>query len=151
MKKHLLSLGVLGALALLVAAGAIAASTVIVTPTNTQGWSTADTRPGGAVTYLADATAPNGSALRLTTDGTNAAKAQYLHAANTPLSAVTELSYSTKRNSGAPTAAASYQVAVLLDGTNASFTNLVYEPYWNGAVSPSTWQSWNVAGGQFWS
>src|SRR3954451_13052104 len=78
---------------------AVAASTVVVTPTNTQGWSTADTRPGGAVNYVADTTAPGGSALQLTTDATTAAKAQYIHAADTPLSAVNELAYRTKQNS----------------------------------------------------
>jgi hypothetical protein len=74
MKKHLMSLGVLAALALVVVAGAVAATTVVVTPAYTQGWSTADTRPGGAVNYVADASAPGGSALQLTTDTTTAAK-----------------------------------------------------------------------------
>ena len=64
-----------------------AGTTVVVTPTNTQGWSTADTRPGGAVNFVADATAPAGAgALQLTTDATTTSKAQYMHAANTPLS-----------------------------------------------------------------
>ena len=40
---------------------------------------------------------------------------------------------------------------MLLDGTAASFANLVYEPYWNGTVVPGTWQSWDVDAGQFWS
>src|SRR5581483_11693196 len=73
------------------ASTASAATTVVVTPANTQGWSTADTRPGGAVNFVVDASspAPNG-ALQLTTDGTAAAKAQYLHATNTPLSTVTD-------------------------------------------------------------
>jgi len=35
-------------------------STVVVTPTNTQGWSTVDTRPGGAVNFVVDPTAPRG-------------------------------------------------------------------------------------------
>src|SRR3954452_1219090 len=66
-----------------------ASSTIVVTPTNTQGWSTADTRPGGNVNFVLDSTAPAGiGALQLTTDNTTAAKAQYLHDANTPLAAV---------------------------------------------------------------
>src|SRR6476620_9631430 len=70
--------------------------TVVVHPGNAQ-WSTADTRPGGAVNFVNDATTPGGAgALQLTTDATTAAKAQYLHAANTPLSGVTEVSYYTK-------------------------------------------------------
>jgi hypothetical protein len=132
---------------------AFAASTVVVTPANTQGWSTADTRPGGAVNFVADATAPAGSgALQLTTDATNTAKAQYLHAENTPLTNVTELSYYTKQNSGPVVADPSYQVATDLNGSApGGFTNLVYEPYWNGAVVPGTWQQWDVDAGQFWS
>jgi hypothetical protein len=132
---------------------ALAASTIVVTPTNTQGWSTADTRPGGAVNFVADSTAPSGvGALQLTTDATTAAKAQYMHAANTSLASVTDLSYYTKQNSasfvgGDP----SYQLAVYLDGTPATFTTLVYEPYENGVVTPGVWQQWDVAAGQFWS
>jgi hypothetical protein len=128
---------------------------VVVTPSNTQGWSTADTRPGGAVNFVADATAPgspNLGALQLTTDATTAAKAQYLHATDTPLTSVNELSYSTKQNSGPPEAAASYQLAVDLNGAApGGFTTLVYEPYWNGVVSPTVWQSWDVTSGLLWS
>ena len=149
---------VAGAIAsLTIAASALAASTVVVTPTNTHGWSTADTRPGGAVNFVTDATAPAGvGALQLTTDATNAAKAQYLHTATpTPLSSVSELSYQTKQNSGAPTADPSYQLPVCLGGISGStcigFTNLVFEPYWNGTVVPGTWQSWDVDSGSFWS
>jgi hypothetical protein len=135
---------------------AAAATTVVVTPANQQGWSTADTRPGGSVTFVADATAPGGiGALRLTTDATTAAKAQYLHAANTPLSQVTDLSYYTKQNSasfveGAP----SYQVIAYLNGGTAGFTTLVFEPYQNpvqGPVVTNTWQQWDVDAGLFWS
>src|SRR5688572_18894939 len=78
---------------------AFAATTVVVTPTNTQGWSTADTRPGGAVNFVVDASSPYPSgALQLTTDATTTAKAQYLHEANVPIADVTELSYHTKQN-----------------------------------------------------
>jgi hypothetical protein len=136
---------------------AAAATTVVVTPTNTQGWSTADTRPGGAVNFVVDATAPSGvGALQLITDATTTAKAQYMHAANTPLSSVTELGYYTKQNSasfvdGDP----SYQLVLCLDGVTGTtcngFTTMVYEPYENGAVIPGAWQHWDVDAGQFWS
>ncbi len=128
---------------------------VIVTPDHPQGWSTADTRPGGTVTFVADPTAPAGrGALELTTDATTAAKAQYLHAASTPLANVTELSYYTKQSSasfagGDP----SYQVIVYLNGTSG-FSTLVFEPYQNlleGAVVPQAWQHWDVDAGLFWS
>jgi hypothetical protein len=135
---------------------AMAAGTVVVTPTNTQGWSTADTRPGGAVNYVADATAPAGTAaLQLTTDATTAAKAQYMHDTLTPLSEVTELSYYAKQNSASfAQGQASYQLAVMLNGNAGGFTTMVFEPYENvsqGAVIPGAWQQWDVDAGQFWS
>lgn len=134
--------------------GASAATQVIVTPTNTQGWSTADTRPGGAVNYVTDPTAPgspNYGALQLTTDATTTSKAQYLHATNTDLDDVTELSYYTKQNSASFVGGdASYQLIVFLNGTTG-FTTFVYEPYQNGVVTPGVWQSWDVDSGQFWS
>jgi hypothetical protein len=154
MKKFLMTLGALGVAALAIVAVAVAA-TVVVTPTNTQGWSTADTRPGGAVNYVADASAPGGSALQLTTDATTAAKAQYIHAANTPLSDVDELAYSTKQNSASfAQADPSYQLLVNLDGTAATFTTFVYEPYNQlpaPVIVPGAWQSWDVDAGGLWS
>jgi hypothetical protein len=141
--------------ALFVPAVALAAppGQTTVTPNHQLGWSTADTRPGGDVNFVVDSSAPKGDgALQLTTDATAAAKAQYMHDAQVPLSSVNSLSYSTKQNSasfvgGDP----SYQLPVYLDGTPASFTTLVYEPYENGTVIPGAWQSWDVDSGQFWS
>jgi hypothetical protein len=149
------------AASILVFGSVLASSTVIVTPTNQQGWSTADTRPGGTVDFVVDSSAPGGSgALQLTTDATNAAKAQYIHATNTPLANVTELSYYTKQVSasfaqGDP----SYQVVACLNGVDGGgnclgFTTLVFEPYENttqGAVVPGIWQSWDVDAGLLWS
>lgn len=139
----------------------MAASTVVVTPTDQQGWSTADTRPGGSVDFVVDSTAPAGvGALQLTTDATTTSKAQYMHTTNTPLANVTELSYYTKQvmasfAQGDP----SYQVVACLNGLDLSgncqgFTTLVFEPYENtaqGAVVPGVWQQWDVDAGQFWS
>lgn len=134
------------------AAAAHAASTTVVTPGNQQGWSTADTRPGGAVNFVVDATTPAGAgALQLTTDATTTAKAQYLHEANIPLANVTELSYYTKQNSASFVGGdASYQLPVLLNGATG-FTTFVFEPYQNGVVIPNTWQQWDVDAGLFWS
>lgn len=130
-----------------------AATNVVVTPSTTQGWSMADTRPGGTVDYVSDNSAPSGdSALQLKTNATTTAKAQYMHAATLPLKDVTELSYYTKQTGasfegGAP----SYQVPVYLNGGAAGFTTLVYEPYQNGTVQNDAWQSWDVDAGKFWS
>lgn len=133
-------------------------SQVIVTPSNTQGWSTADTRTGGAVNFVTDSTAPgspHNGALQLTTDATTTAKAQYLHDANTPLADVNDLSYSTKQNSPAgPIADPSYQVVTFLNGGTSGFSTLVYEPYQNttqGVVTNGVWQQWDVDQGLFWS
>ena len=137
---------------------ALAATTVVVTPANQQGWSTADTRPGGTVTFVSDPSSPfPAGALQLTTDLTTTAKAQYLHAASAPLSSVTELSYYTKQVSGPPLFAdPSYQLVMCLNGapTSCGFTTLVFEPYQNpqmGPIVPNAWQQWNVAAGLFWS
>jgi hypothetical protein len=129
-----------------------AGPTVVVHPGNTQ-WSTADTRPGGAVSFINDpgSPAPTG-ALQLTTDASTTSKAQYLHDANTALANVTELSYQTKQVSGPAFADPSYQFLVDLNGSAAGgFTTFVYEPYENGVVTPGSWQSWDVDAGQFWS
>jgi hypothetical protein len=133
-----------------------AAGTVVVTPTNTQGWYIADQQAGGDVTYVSDPTSPMPTgALQLTTTDNNASKIQYLHNTTTNLSAVTDLSYATKHVSGPPVADPSYQLATCLGGvvggSCVGFTTLVYEPYWNGAVSPGTWQAWDVDQGHFWS
>lgn len=136
---------------------------VVVTPTNTQGWSTADTKPGGAVTFVSDSTSPYpAGALQLTTTATASAKAQYLHLTRTRLARVTRLSYFTKQVSGPPIADPAYQLVVCLIGAPTAtscpgFTTLVFEPYQNlgnngnAAIVANVWQKWDVAAGRFWS
>lgn len=155
-KTLILSLCCVAALAI-----SAAAQTVVVTPANTQGWASTDLRPGGAVNYVVDATAPAGiGALQLTTDDTNVAKADYMHAANIPLSGVTRLEYSTKKNNASMATTASYQLPVCLGGITTSgcvgFTTLVFEPYQaNGVcctpIPTGQWQTWDVDAGSFWS
>lgn len=148
----------IAASALVLVTMAAVAHIIVVTPTNQQGWSTADTRPGGAVNFIVDATTPAGcGALQLTTDLTLTAKAQYLHGANTPLASVTDLSYYTKQVSAPfPGADPAYQVIALLNGTTG-FTTLVFEPYQNPGnngnptVVNNVWQKWDVDSGLFWS
>jgi len=146
------------AIAVLALAGTALAATVVVTQSSSN-WHSVDTRPGGAVEFTNEYGAPAGlgtGSLELTTDATNEAKADYWteEVAGTPLSAVTDLSYWTYQapTPQPPVAAASYQVAVDLNGSaEGGFTNLVYEPYWNGAIVPATWQQWDVDSGLFWS
>ena len=154
--KILTTMGASVMMAVSVPLSAMAASTVLVTPSNTQGWSEAYTTSGGTVSHVADTDAPAGAgALRLTTDSINAAKAQYMHATSTPLESVTELSYYTKQvSSPFAEAAASYQLPTYLNGGTAGFTTLVFEPYQNttqGPVIAGDWQQWDVDQGLFWS
>jgi hypothetical protein len=150
---------VAGTLLVAGASSAVAGTTIVVTQTNQQGWSIADTRPGGTVTFVSDPSSPLPSgALQLTTDLTAAAKAQYLHAANTPLTSVTEAGYHTNQVSGTPVADPSYQLAMCLNGgtttATCGFSTLVFEPYQNplmGPIVPNAWQHWNVESGLFWS
>lgn len=153
-KKTLMSTTAAGLIALSSVVPAMAATEVVVTPANTQGWSEADTRPGGDVNFVSDPSSPYpDGALQLTTDNTTAAKAQYLKEATGALSSVTELSYYTKQVSATfPQGAPSYQLIVDLNGAGTGgFTTLVYEPYQNGTVTPGVWQQWDVDQGQFWS
>ncbi|HWT40696.1 MAG TPA: hypothetical protein VN081_05530 [Dongiaceae bacterium] len=153
---------------------------VYVTPSDTQGWTSAaplaDTRANGSVSFVADANTPYGTAaLRLATgdntvvDGQMQDKVQYMKAANMPLSSITGLGYSTKQVAASFTAGLpSFQLPVCLEGfntttnncnvvpgtTQSSFTTLVYEPYidqGNTAVLQNTWQTWNVSTGKLWS
>jgi len=147
-----LNVMILAAAAMVVTASA----QIVVTPNNTHGWTTADTRQGGEVNFVVDSTAPSGvGALELRTDATTTAKAQYMHDTATALSDITELSYYTRQVSGPVFADPSYQLPVCLGGVvNGScigFTTLVYEPYENGTVIPNAWQSWDVYSGQLWS
>lgn len=106
------------------------ATTVVVTPSNTQGWATQD----GAPTYVVGPTGADGSgSLKFETDNTSLSKENYFHATNTPLSEVTGLGYKVDVTAGVP---ASYQLQVTgvdrLDSTTSTFTSLVWEPTYNG-------------------
>lgn len=136
-------------------ANVFAATTVVVTPANQQGFVGPDTTAGGEVRFVTDTSAPLGrGALQLTTTALTASKAQYGHAASTALSAVTDLSYYTKQIAPAGAVAdASYQLPVYLKGTSG-FSTLVFEPYQNpsqGAIVSGVWQKWDVDAGLFWS
>jgi hypothetical protein len=149
------------AIAVLALAGTAFAATVVVTQ-NSSNWQSVDTRPGGTVSFTTEYGAPAGlgsGALKLTTDATTAAKADYWteDVEGTALAGVTDLAYWTYQAATPqpPVAAPSYQVAVDLNGAaDGGFTNLVFEPYWNvtqGPIVPGVWQDWDVDAGQLWS
>src|SRR5688572_14447871 len=125
------------ALVLSVVLPALAATTIVVTPANTQGWFPGESNNNSTITYVTDPAAPGGSgALELTTAPLLSAKAQYLHAANTRLVDVTEMSYWTRQIAATfPFADPSYQLVTCLNGTLAGacigFSTLVFEPYQN--------------------
>ncbi|MBX3294076.1 MAG: right-handed parallel beta-helix repeat-containing protein, partial [Acidobacteria bacterium] len=143
---------------MLVVLSAVAFGQIQIAPSSQQDWQEFTTT-GGTVGFALDPTAPAGNgALSLTTINDNNSRAQYYRDVNVPLSGITQLSYWSKTNLGIPEAAPSYAIGIWLDGTPATFTNLVFEPYWSdGAgdpapIVPGTWQNWDVAAGQyFWS
>jgi len=109
-----------------------AASMVVVTPTNTQGWVTQD----GAPSYvIGPAGADGAGSLKFATDSTSSSKENYFQPTNTPLAGVNRLGYMVDVTSGVP---ASYQLQVLgvhrTDSTS-TFTSLVWEPVYNGQVN----------------
>jgi hypothetical protein len=134
-----------------------APTTVVVTPSNPQGWVVSpDTTSGGEVNFVADSTSPAPpSALQLKTNSTSASKAAYGRMSGDLLSSVNALSYWTKQNSATFIAGdASYQLVTFLNGNAGGYTTLVFEPYLNpgaGSVIPTVWQKWDVYAGQFWS
>lgn len=128
------------------------ASTVVVNSTNTQAWFTGATANGGTVGFVGEAGVPFGTgALQLKTDATTAAKAQYLKTTTLPLAELTNLSYFTKTVAGGESAAPSFYLEVKLHGVADGLTTLVYEPKYNGTVTPGTWQKWDLMAGQWWS
>jgi hypothetical protein len=134
-------------------------------------WYREDTRPGGGATLTKNFNAPPGfgdGALALSTNSLNSAKAQMMTSdtvRGAALADVGDLSYWTYQSSltsGSAEAGPSFQLRVDIDGdlsTTADVTNLVYEPYWNdtegaspqGALTPDTWQYWDMTNGQWWS
>ena len=129
-------------------------------------WWTNDTRPGGT-SGITGGAAPFGcTSLQLTTDSTNAAKAQAFSYSEfgTDFDSITAVDYSAFRSSastGNPAVATSLNVelygADVVDtvGNPDGYTTLVFEPYLQsggaGAVGTDVWQEWDGAAGVWWS
>jgi hypothetical protein len=120
-------------------------------------WSADATTAGGSVAFVDDDTSPYGGAVQLSTDATDAAKANLATAVDSVgLDELTALGYHTFQVDGDGQAAASYQLYVTFD--DGGWTWLVYEPYWqNGTGDPAPveaglWQQWDLLdNGLFWS
>lgn len=177
MRYRQLSL-VLAAVSVAVAASAATASatatTITVTPTNARsyGW-TAHNEGAGAETFTGAFGAPGSAygtgALELTTTASDADQAYFGTSIvkDTPLSAITTLSYWNYTNSGPSYAGASLDLEIDTHARcgrhdpGSRSTTLVYEPYWNTAGSPGqvgtvaqrVWTQWSIASGSglFWS
>ena len=130
------------------------------TPWTGASW-TLYTRDGGTGTFVAGpGTAPMGvGSLQLATPLNNdkAYLFNYDHR-NTPLAAITAISYATFRTAGNAEQVAALNVEVDVNGAaEGGYTVLVFEPVYNttqGTVQSGIWQPWNaIAGGQarWWS
>ena len=138
-----------------------AADPVTVTPVDTQGWSTAETRNTGSVTYTSEYGAPTGfghSALKLDTPAGND-KAQYAHSADKALlNEINDISYYAYRSSASTTIAGQAPaVNLTIDFNGAAdggFATLVYEPIYQtggaAAVHNDEWQKWTADGSSIW-
>lgn len=143
-----------------------AAGSTVVTPANTQGWSTsdadgADNRGAGSVTFTTDFGAPSGfgsGSLKLsTTDGSD--KAQIVHAApaGTLLSDVQNIGYSTYRQSPVSDPNQVAAINLVIDSNGAAeggYDQLVFEPVYQpggvAAIQNDTWQTWDASGNAIW-
>lgn len=123
-------------------------------------WSTADTRPGGAVSFvIGPGQAPMGAgSLQMTTSSASAKAQMFTYSyAGTQLASLTTLGYADYRSSTSTNPAAQrigLNIEVYLNGPNAGWTTLVYEPVYQsggvGALKDNTWQTWNALGSGVW-
>lgn len=170
MKKFWKLTSMVSALAILVAAPlASAATTVMVTPSNKQGWK-AYGKDDGSVAYVEDPTVGDGfgaAVLQLKTGNTVTSQAGYYHEVGKSYSQLPSLSYMAKtlsantpvENSAQPNPGGSAGMTLFTDlnGDGTFDTSLVYEPYLSDGstsdepVLPNEWQSWNVMTGSVWS
>lgn len=134
-------LGLIGIL-VLNTQSAFAASTVIVRPSNMQGWTNTNQNLGATVGIIPDASAQFGQgSLQFHTSQDTDSKAQISKLGlNIPLSAVTELSYWTKQNAGNTYnyELPSYQLRLDMDGTGHYVTDFYYYPSANTSITSGT-------------
>lgn len=148
-----ITLGMLGlgtAVAIPLAANA-AVNTVVVTPSNMQGWAFFDDNGNGGAGGMVSgpATAPLGAGsaeldLTASNQGYALGNAGY---SGTRLADLTSLSYSTYVQQGNNTVAPALQLNIdtdVTDGNTGWQGRMVYEPYYTHTVTDGTWQTWNT-------
>jgi hypothetical protein len=144
-----------------------AGTTVVVSPTNQQGWffyddthnlASGPTVTGSFVDGPGHPPLGTGSANLTVGNVTDGQALLTLAHAGTRLDAITKLQYSTYVSSSAnpPALDISLQVGIDYDATDANTGfqgRLVFEPYQNGTVvvTPGTWQTWNALAGTWWA
>jgi len=133
-----------------------AASTVVVSPSNPQGWAFFDDNGnGGSGSFVTGPGTPPlgvGSA-QLSVNAVNQGYALGGTTNSTKLADLTTVSYSTYVQQGNNTIAPALQFNVDQDVTDANTAyqgRLVYEPYMNGTVTDGQWQTWDAASGKWW-
>ena len=147
-----MALALVASVLLLAPATAAAATTLVVSPVNMQGWTTQHYAGAATQGFVSGpATPPLGSgSYQLSVPGTWEFEALILDSlAGTRLDAITKLSYSTYlRVAGA----APYLIFALdLNGDGWAEDELIWEPYYQLPTSPFLWQRWDTIGGLWWS
>jgi hypothetical protein len=135
-----------------------APSSVVVTPTNMQGWTFVDDQNNSTATatgkmVVGPATPPLGvGSAQLTTANTSDGQALLTSAyAGTSLSQLTNLQYSSYQSGPTLAIALSFDIRYH-PGDTGYQGRLVFEPYQNGAVTVgSGWQTWNPLNGKWWA
>lgn len=133
----------------------VSGATVVVTPSNLQGWSAANIQGSGTAS-ITNTFANNGDgSLQFT--GSDPYKADYVrtNSGANLLSTLTSLSVDLYRKSSSSTAAHfAPAVRLLVDNGQANdrFSYLIWEPVYNGIASVQTdqWGTYNLLGGKFW-
>lgn len=176
-KSSIFSLAVLAAIAFIALSGTGASARRACTPMlvtesdvtrqphgtqPTDNWVLYTRGAGSAVFANGPSTPPiNGASLQFTTPPNDGNAKAYLFNYDhigTPLTSITEISYSTYRSSAA--AGPAFQVPALnleIDYNGAApggYAILVYEPIYthgNNAITLDTWQTWNATAGKWWT
>src|SRR5215471_20949147 len=133
-------------------------NTVVVDPSNMQGWVDFDDQIGtGAGSFgfaVGPATAPlgNGSAF-LTVDATGRHAVGTLGYVGTRMDAISALTYSSYQNNNNNAAAAislQFDIDYDLNDTTATYMGrLVFEPYISNTVQQGVWQNWDAMAGKW--
>ena len=134
--------------------------TVVIKQSNLKGW-VIEESGGGNTEFLLNGTAPLGTGtLNLVSDAQVTARAGASKTVDVKLVDLEGLSYKTRQNDAIPEGDAAYRIRFDADGdisTTNDVATLIYEPYWQNAMSPDpapvdpdVWQTWNVDDGHFW-